>query len=713
MKKIITVILSLSVFLSMSAQEDLSVNSYWTYNGDMSNALYEHICRHAFAQIKARWTYVDGLTTGNEWLNRQAEARKIMAETVGDFPAKTPLNPVVTGTIKRDGFTVEKLYFESRPGFYVTCALFLPTAKSGKLPAIIYCCGHSNNGFRSDAYQRSILNLVKKGFIVLAVDPVGQGERIQYFDASGKSIFGPTTEHSYPGTQSFLSGLTPANYFIWDGIRAVDYLMSRKEVDPARIGITGRSGGGTQTAYIAAADDRILAAAPECYITSFDKLLRSKGPQDAEQLFMYALKKGFDLSDLIEIRAPKPTLMVTTTMDMFSIQGARDVFREARKAYTALGKPENMLMVEDDAGHANTKKNREALHAFFQKFLNNPGDPADEEVELFDEKELWVTATGQVITSLKAPETLYSLNGKYTDELLKKIESERLNNPDFYKDISKKAKTLTGYCEPELPKEYLFSGRMWRDSCSIEKYLVKGTGDYYIPVLRLSSGKHTGKVVLLLDDQGKASAAAKGGIAEKLVEKGYQVIMPDLNGIGELGDGYKGGDARIMGVPLNIWYGGILTHKFPLAIRVEEIKIIVDFIKELGTFGTLTGIACGTLTADLLHAVVINREFNQIVLINPLISYQSIVQERNYHPKFVMSAPAGVMGQYDLPDLVTAIAPFKTGILNPVNALDQMVDNNTFEEVYSNAREKYGDSKNLVVGCKEPDVFLLLEQWID
>jgi len=264
-----------------------------------------------------------------------------------------------------------------------------------------------------------------------------------------------------------------------------------------------------------------------------------------------------------------------------------------------------------------------------------------------------------------------------------------------------------------LSKEYLFSGRMWRDDCSIEKYLVKGTGDYYIPVLRLSSEKSTGKVILLLDDQGKASAAAKGGLAEKLVEKGYQVIMPDLNGIGELGGGYKGGDARIMGVPLNVWYGGILTHKFPLAIRVEEIKIVVDFIKELGTFGTLTGIACGTLSADLLHAVVINRDFNQIALINPLFSYQSIVQERNYHPKFVMSAPAGVIGQYDLPDLVTAIAPFKICMLNPVNALDQMVDNSTFEEAYSDAREKYGDSKNLVVGCKEADVFLKLDQWLD
>ncbi|MDR0348808.1 MAG: acetylxylan esterase [Tannerella sp.] len=712
MKKFSIIIVLLCTYFFVNAQEDLSVNNYWTYNKDMSNALYEHILGHASAQINERWSYVGGLKTRNDWEIRQAEVKKIMEEMVGKFPLKTPLNPVITGKIKRDGFTVEKLYFESMPGFYVTCALFLPTIKRGKLPAIIYCCGHSSNGFRSDGYQRSIMNLVKKGFIVLAVDPVGQGERIQYFDTSGKNIFGATHEHSYPGSQSFVSGLSPANYFIWDGIRAVDYLISRKEVDPARIGITGRSGGGTQTAYIAAMDDRILAAAPECYITSFDKLLRSKGPQDAEQIFMYSLAKGFDLSDLIEIRAPKPTLMVTTTRDIFSIQGARDVFKEAKNAYIAFDVPGNLMMVEDDAGHESTKKNREAVHAFFQKFLNNPGDPKDEDIILFDEKDLWVTPTGQLQTSLKG-ETLFSLNEKFTAEVLQKMQLEKQNNPDFNKNIAQKAKSLIGYSEPEPSNDIIFSGRLWRDDCSIEKYLVKGPGNYYIPVLRLSSGENTKKTVLLLDDQGKAAAAAKNGLAEKLVQKGYQVIVPDLNGFGELGGGYKGGDAKIMGVSLNVWYAGILTNKSLLSVRVEEIKLIVDFIKGLGTFESLTGISCGTLSSDLLHSVVINKEFNQIAMINPLFSYKSIVQERNYHPKFVMSALPGVIGKYDLPDLVTAISPLKICFLNPVNALDQMIDRGIFEQAYMDVKKTYNNSQNLTIVYKKPDVFLKLYQWLD
>ena len=715
MKKYFAVVFFLYACITGYAQEDLSVNSYWTYNGNMTNALYDHICFHAFARLNERQAYVSGLKTGNDWVNRQAGIRKIMAETVGEFPAKTPLNPVITGTIKKDGFTVEKIYFESRPGFFVTAALFLPTAKKGKLPAIIYCCGHSNEGFRSAAYQRCIINLVKKGFIVLAFDPVGQGERIQYFDADGKSIFGPTTEHSYPGNQSFVSGRPPANYFIWDGIRAVDYLISRREVDPARIGMTGRSGGGTQTAYIAAMDDRILAAAPECYITTFDKLLRSIAPQDAEQNLLYSIKKGFDLGDLIEIRVPKPTLMVTTTRDIFSIQGARDVFSEACNAYAVLGKPENLMMVEDDAVHASTPKNREAMYAFFQKFLNNPGDPKDEEVELFDEKDLWVTPGGKI-----EGETLFSLNEKYTDEVLKKLQMERQNNTGFYDDMAQKATALSGYSEPILSKDYIFSGRLWRDECSIEKYLLKGAGNYYIPVLILSAGNSTGKTILLLDDQGKASVSAKGGLAERLAEKGYRVIVPDLNGYGELGGGFRRGDAIIQNVPVNVWYAGILTHKSPLAIRVEEIKIIVDFIKH-GILSTgegqgvrhLTGIACGTLTSDLLHSVVINKAFDQIALVNPLFSYQSIVQERNYLTKFVMSAMPGVIGKYDLPDLVTAIYPLKIYMVNPVNALDQMIDASKFGQAYMDAMKKYAGSQNLMTGFNEEDVFLKLERWLE
>ena len=693
--------------------EDLSVLGSWKYIGDMSNALYNHICSIALAQLDERRLIVEELKTRDDWVGRQAELKKILAELVGEFPARTPLNPVITGKLKGDGFTVEKLYFESRPVFYVTAALFLPTAGKGRLPAILYCSGHHLSSFRVDVYQTTVLNLVKKGFVVLAIDPVGQGERIEYLGADGKidENIDATLQHSFPGTQSFLSGFSPINYFIWDGIRAVDYLISRKEVDPARLGITGQSGGGLQTVYIAAMDDRLLATAPETSICTYEKLLRKLGTGDAEQNQPYFLKKGFEKSDLLEIRAPKPTLLVSTTRDFGSIQGSRDVFYEAQKAFAAFGVPDNLQMAEDDDIHTCTTKNREAIIAFFQKHLRYPGDPKEEKVVLFDEKELYATPTGLVQKSLQT-ESVFSLNMKYSEEALQLLQAEKQHNPVYYQQMAQRTKSLTGYSDPVLPKEAIFAGRLWRDDCAIEKYMIKGQGSYYIPLLRFAPGAYNGSTILLLDDQGKASAAAKGALVDRLARLGYQVVVPDLIGFGEIGLGFKDGNAMIHQVYLNNWYIGLLTHKTQLAVRVEELKIITGFIRSLDLSGPLTGIACGTLTPDLLHAAVINNDFERIALVNPLYAYQSIIQERDYLKKFIMSAPPGVIGQYDLSDLVAAIAPLKICMINPVDALDHQVEPTVFDQLYEDVKKQYGDLSDWTVVFDEQDVFLWLEQWL-
>ncbi|GAB3337560.1 alpha/beta hydrolase family protein [Larkinella ripae] len=651
-------LLSRAVF----AQENLSVFPYWHYDeGSPSTSLYRHLCQRAFGQLAQRQRAIEKLKTRADWQKRQAEVRAKLRKIAGPFPEKTPLNPVITGTIQRDDFSVEKLYFESRPGYFVTAALFLPKNRPGKLPAIVYCSGHSLNGFRADAYQRIMLNYVKKGFVVLAFDPIGQGERRQYADESvvKKSA---VNEHSYPGAQSFIAGLSPANYFIWDGIRSVDYLLSRPEVDPSRIGIAGRSGGGTQSAYIAAMDERILAAAPECYLTTFDKQLRSKGPQDAEQNLLYGLENGIDLADYLEVRAPKPALIVSTTRDIFSIQGARDLFQEARKAYAALGKPAHLTMAEDDAEHLSTTKNREAAYAFFQKFLNNPGSSADLDVPLFKEEELYVTPRGNVYATLKG-ETLFSLNQKH-------LRKNRANPSKAAPNLRETVRLITGYEKPATRGEVIFSGRLPRDTYAIEKYLVSGAGKYAVPVLWLKPGQKTGKTLLLLDDRGKAVAAQTGEWADQLARAGHEVIVPDLSGTGELSTGYpKEGDSVIDEIPLNLWYTGLLTHKNPVAVRAEEIEILAAFIqKNTGPTQPLAAVARGTLGADLLHAALLSNAFGAVALVNPLVSYQAIMDEMNYKTAFIPSAVAGALPAYDLPDLAAALSARNLLVLNPVDA---------------------------------------------
>ena len=244
--------LILFVIISMTgpgvnAQDEFNViNGKWLQYTDSPNSLYHYIAGQAYEMLAKRHKDISGIRTLQEWQVRQKMLRETLSGIVGPFPERTPLNAKVIRTIERDSFRVEHIIFESQPGFFVTSSLFIPGGRdmNSRAPAVIYCSGHAIDGYRGEVYQHVILNLVMKGFVVFAFDPVGQGERLEYYDPStGKSMIGgPTKEHSYPGTQAFITGSSQAKYMIWDGIRAVDYLMTRKEIDPERIGITGRSG---------------------------------------------------------------------------------------------------------------------------------------------------------------------------------------------------------------------------------------------------------------------------------------------------------------------------------------------------------------------------------------------------------------------------------------------------------------------------------------
>lgn len=631
--------------------------------------MYKTSCKLAFEQLERRKTKMAQLSTPSDYLERQMLVKEKLNRLIGPMPEKTPLNARTTGVIKQEDYIVEKVVYESTPGYYVTAALFLPRKRKGKLPAVIYASGHTTNGFRSETYQHIIINLVKKGFAVLAFDPIGQGERLQYYDKQQqKGRFNSATiEHSYPGAQCYISGYSPTNYFVWDGIRSVDYLLTRKEVDPERIGMTGRSGGGTQTAFTAAFDDRILAAAPECFITSMEYVLKSIGPQDAEQNLFHMISEGLDHADLLEVRAPKPGLMITTTRDFFSIQGARDTFKEVQEFYKGLGKEELISMVEDDDVHTSTKKNREAMYAFFQKYLNNPGSPEDIEVEIFEEQDLWVTETGQLATSLKG-ETLFSLNKKVVQEQMKQLETSRIQGSLHLTNVVAAAKKLSGF---EYPKHFgpaIFSGRYNTKAYVIEKYLIPGGGDYQLPAALFKPVNSTkSELVLVLDEQGMDHAANQGQLVHPLVQQGYTVLIADLPGIGSLGPGYLKGDAYVDNTSFNQWFAGILTGKSIVAMRSEDLVRIVNFIKtDITDIETISALSVGALASELLHYSTFDNSLEKIGMIEPFLSYSDIAQAPDYRPSFIPSIVSGAIDKYDLPDLIAALSPKKVLILNPL-----------------------------------------------
>jgi hypothetical protein len=658
--------IALIIFLSgnrLGAQNELDVvTGNWLQYTDAPNSLYHYIAGQAYEMLAHRRDETGRISSLSGWQQRQKIVSETLLDIVGPFPPKTPLNAKILRTIEKDSFRVEHIIFESQPGFFVTSSLFIPGTlrKNRKAPVVIYCSGHAEDGYRGAVYQHVILNLVRKGFLVFAFDPVGQGERLEYYDRqTGKSIVGgPTTEHSYPGTQAFITGSSEARYMIWDGIRAVDYLLTRKEVDPERIGITGRSGGGTQSACIAAMDDRIYAAAPECYITNFTRLLQTIGNQDAEQNLFNEIARGIDHADLLAVRAPKPALMITTTRDMFSIQGAMETEKEVSLIYNAYGMEENFGRSEDDSSHASTRKNREAMYAFFQHHLKNPGNPADEKVKILSAEEMRVTATAQVSTFLGG-ETVFSLNKAEAEKLENKLQTLRLDPENFLPKAVSSAIRLSGYREPSDKDEPVLAGRYRKAGYIVEKYFVKGEGNYIIPYLLFSPAVKSEKALIYLHPSGKSAGASEGSELEWFVRHGFTVLAPDLIGIGEMGPGVFQGDAYIEGGSHNLWYASMLIGRSIVGIRASDVVKLTRLLEKTCNVSEIYAVSRKEMAPVILHAAVFEKSIAEIALIEPFSSYISIVRNHFYTSAFIPGVVPGALKEYDLPDIAAALAPRK------------------------------------------------------
>lgn len=660
---IFSVFLLITVKLQAQKEYDV-VRNNWIQFSDAPNALYHHFARQAYSLLDKRTATIKGIHTLQGWQQRQQYIRKSLQNLVGPFPEKTALNAKTVRTIHKENYRIEHILYESQPGFFVTSSLYIPNGQpKKKMPVIIYCSGHAGEGYRSTVYQHVILNLVKKGFIVFAFDPVGQGERLEYFDAAkGKSaVGGPVDEHAYAGAQAFITGSSQAKYMIWDGIRAVDYLLTREEVDAQRIGITGRSGGGTQSAYIAAFDERIKAVAPECYITNFKRLFQSIGPQDAEQNLGDAVLRGIDHADLLLVRAPKPALMITTTRDFFSIEGARETAKEVSRIYKAYSKEGNFGMVEDDAPHASTKKNREAMYAFFQKHLNNPGNANDDAADTLTAKELQVIETGQIATALKS-ETVFSLNRKYAEQLEQRLQTSRNALSSHLANAVQAARKLSGYRPPLQTHEPVFTGRFQKDGYTIEKYFLQGEGSYILPYLLMKPDKPNHKALLYLHPLGKQTEAPEGGEMEWFVKKGFTVLAPDLIGVGEMGPGSFEGDSYIKGVSYNVWFASMLIGRSIVGVKAGDVVRLAQLLQKKENTQEIYGLAKKEMTPVLLHATAFDSTIKNVALIEPYTSYRSIVMNRFYNPAFIHSAVPNALTAYDLPDLAASIAPRKLWI---------------------------------------------------
>src|SRR5205823_3160893 len=351
----------------------------------------------------------------------QEQLRESLLTMFGGLPAvKTPLNPHITGRIPMDGFHIEKLIFESLPGFYVTAAVYVPEDESKRHPAVLVPAGHSSNG--KAYYQALCQRLVKHGYVVISWDPVGQGERSQFWDAKNhKSRYNLIcAEHAVMGNLAYLAGTNLARWEIWDGIRAVDYLLTRADVDPDHINITGTSGGGTQTAYIAALDPRIKVAAPSCYITAlpmrvYNRIFKDPDSDPEQDLYGMVLN-GVDHAGLLLLMYPRPVFVAAAVLDFFPIEGTYKTFHEIADFYGRFGHADRISMHESYNGHQYSPENQQAALEFLDHFNGMPARHELASVRELDEKDLQVTQSGQVMTDFENAKSVMDLVREYYEE---------------------------------------------------------------------------------------------------------------------------------------------------------------------------------------------------------------------------------------------------------------------------------------------------------
>jgi cephalosporin-C deacetylase-like acetyl esterase len=350
----------------------------------------------AQGQLDARDKEIAAVRTVADAERRKKVVRgKIMAALGGLPDYSGPLNARVTGRIQTDGYVIEKVIYESLPGFYVTANLYRPN-RPGRYPAVLLQAGHTQEGKTEPQWLAA--NLALKGFVSLAFDPIGQGEREQTYDpqlkapAAGWSV----NEHIHTGAQASLAGESLTRYFIWDAKRSIDYLASRPEVDPQRIGAAGCSGGGALTTFIGALDSRLKVVIPACFPNSFRLLFTGSDPH-SEMTLPGHIVIGLDTADFVELSAPVPWLIQATEQDYFTPPGARMMYEEAKHWYRLYGAEDKIAFFVGPGGHGTPQVSREAVYQWLIRWLNDGrGDSHDAQVKMYSNHELLVTKTGRV-----------------------------------------------------------------------------------------------------------------------------------------------------------------------------------------------------------------------------------------------------------------------------------------------------------------------------
>lgn len=605
----------------------------------------------ALAAYKRRNDDLAKVTTPEAVAERRKWARQKFWSLIGGQPERTPLNARVTGSFERPGYRVDKVVFESRPGFHVTGNLYVPTRPRRPLPAVLVQMGHAPNGKAYASYQRLCQGLVKLGFVAFGFDPMGQGERIYYPDSTGKRtrLSSVDDEHTTAGRQMLLTGDTATRLQTWDAVRAVDYLFTLPYIDRTRVGTTGQSGGGTDSMMLIAVDDRITVAALSSAITENYACAGYTAPgstDDAEQDFIDSAPNNFDRWDLIYPFAPKPLLISVSDKDFFGtyspqyIASGWEEFRKLKKCYEIVGKADQIAWSSTPLPHSLAYDSRLAIYNWFLRWFRADAKGIAEEPATQPEPDdvLLCTDTGSTVRSLGSV-TPHQMNrrrlGRQTP-----VPIERLLRLD-------RAPAAT----------YQTMRRTVSRGVEIEALEIPSASQVFLPAWLFlpRPARNTRPVIIVLDPSGRNTDWHEGELYQNLALQGFAVCVPDLRGIGdmlpEMGPG-NARHARSHNEEEAYAWAGLILGKPLVGQRVSDILSVVRATRAHPALQSrpVFVAAQGRLTVPAQFAAALAPAINRLFVAGGLTSFRSIVETENYGHAFANFIP-GLLEHTDLPEI--------------------------------------------------------------
>lgn len=607
--------------------------------------------------------------------------RERIATSFGPMPERTPLEPRITGVLERDGYRVEKLIYESRPGFLVTANVYVPTGPKGRMPAVVGTCGHSTNGKAEEAYQSFAQGLARLGYVCLIYDPIGQGERLQYVDAMLKSTVGVgVREHLMAGNQQFLVGEFLGAWRAWDGIRALDYLLTRDDVDPNHVGVTGNSGGGTMTTWLCGVEQRWTMAAPSCFVTTFRRNLENELPADTEQCPPRALELGLDHSDFLAALAPKPIVVLAKERDYFDVRGSEEAVARLRRLYELLGRPDDVDLFVGPTYHGYSQENREAMYRWFNRVTGVSEATTEPSLKLEEEKDLLCTPNGQVaglnsrtvidFTMVRSRELAESRGKPVGDELRKRVRDVLAipagdERPPRVRIL--RPRSNRGYPKPHLTAYAVES----EPGIRAVAYRLQEDRLYSRP-----PRERAGRAILYVSHHSADAELRDEPLIAKLLEDEPQSTLYtlDVRGVGESRPNTCGENSFLQPYGCDYFYAvhSLMLGRPYVGGKTRDVLRTIDWLRSVGhTRIHLAALGWGALPATFAATLREDETVDRVTLKRGLDAYSGIAESKAYSWPLSSFAP-NVLAAFDLPDCRTEIArAAELRVVEPVDASGQ------------------------------------------